>query len=134
MIMTKNKDKVIKGSSNNLIENQREAKVMIPKALLASKHSMIMGNLLQIKVSNQDNNKVLNKTILNLVCRRKQCKFNKGKNKLKLAHKQPEGKKIDKRLMWIMEEQERNDAQRSKGLIKGVIGKQLVGQDGQHCW
>ena len=51
-----------------------------------------------------------------------------------MAAKQPENKKIDKRLMWIMEEQERQDAQRSKGLIKGVISKQLVGQDGQHCW
>ena len=57
-----------------------------------------------------------------------------GKKQAQIGTQEPEGKKVDKHLMWIMEEQERNDAQRSKGLIKGVIGKQLVGQDGQHCW
>ena len=57
-----------------------------------------------------------------------------GKKQDQMTSPEPEGKKIDKHLMWIMEEQERSDAQRSKGLIKGVIGKQLAGQDGQHCW
>lgn len=57
-----------------------------------------------------------------------------GEKQAQIGKQEPEGKKIDKRLMWVMEEQERKDAQRSKGLIKGVIGKQLVGQDGQHCW
>jgi tetratricopeptide (TPR) repeat protein len=47
---------------------------------------------------------------------------------------QQQEKKIDARLMWIMQEQERKDTERSKGLIKGMIGEQLVGQDGQHCW
>ena len=57
-----------------------------------------------------------------------------GKKQEQFGAKQPEGKKLDSRLSWIMEEQERADAQRSKGLIKGTIGKQLVGKDGQHCW
>ena len=43
-------------------------------------------------------------------------------------------KKIDRRLMAIMQDQEKKDAQRSKGLIKGLIGQQLAGQEGEHCW
>lgn len=57
-----------------------------------------------------------------------------GKKQAQLGTQEQSEKKVDARLMWIMQEQERNDAQRSKGLIKGMIGKQLVGQDGQHCW
>ncbi len=44
------------------------------------------------------------------------------------------GKKIDARLMAIMEDQEKKDARHTRGLIKGMVSKQLVGQDGQHNW
>lgn len=57
-----------------------------------------------------------------------------GEKQAALGVQDTESKKIDSHLMWIMKEQERKDAARSKGLIKGMIGKQLVGQDGQHCW
>jgi hypothetical protein len=53
---------------------------------------------------------------------------------ISLVTQEKEEKKVDARLMWIMQEQERKDAERSKGLIKGAIGKKLGGQDGQHCW
>ena len=43
-------------------------------------------------------------------------------------------KKVDRRLMAIMQDQEKKDAERTKGLIKGTIGQQLVGQEGEHCW
>ena len=59
-------------------------------------------------------------------------KVEQSKSPVKKAPKQE--KKVDERLMWIMQEQERQDAQHAKGLIKGVVGKNLVGKDGQHCW
>lgn len=55
-----------------------------------------------------------------------------GESPVKKAPKQE--KKVDERLMWIMQEQERQDAQHAKGLIKGVVDKNLVGKHGQHCW
>jgi tetratricopeptide (TPR) repeat protein len=57
-----------------------------------------------------------------------------GDKQAAMAAQAKEEKKVDARLMWIMQEQERKDAERSKGLIKGAIGKKLGGQDGQHCW
>jgi flagellar biosynthesis chaperone FliJ len=59
-------------------------------------------------------------------------KVEQSKSPVKKAPKQE--KNVDERLMWIMQEQERQDAQHAKGLIKGVVGKNLVGKDGQHCW
>ena len=43
-------------------------------------------------------------------------------------------KKVDKKLAVIMQDQEKRDAKRTKGYIKGMVGKQLTRQDGQHNW
>lgn len=45
-----------------------------------------------------------------------------------------ETKKVDKNLAAIMQDQEKRDSRRIKGYIKGMVGKQLTGQDGQHNW
>ena len=61
-MVPRNQYKMIKGNSKNLNKKQG-IKAMIRK-MLVNTHPMIMDNLLQIKVSNQDN-KILSHTILN---------------------------------------------------------------------
>jgi tetratricopeptide (TPR) repeat protein len=59
-------------------------------------------------------------------------KVEQGESSLRKGSKHE--KKVDERLMWIMREQERRDAQYAKGLIRGMVDRNLAGKDGQHCW